>query len=493
MSHRAPTRAPLAPPLLLVVLALLATRGDQDAPNASVETQPPPLPALALEPAFGGARFDRPIEVAAYPGGRLLVAEQPGRVTALGPDGTAPALLSDLGSLIDIEHGEGLLSVALDPGFERNGQLWAYYFAAGEPPRSVLARFEVGAGIADPASALVVLELPQPGFNQNGGAMRFGPDGMLYLGLGDGSAFTDPFENGQDLATLLGAVVRLDVRAASAAAPYVVLPDNPFVGVEGARPEIWAYGLRNPWRMAFDPASGELWLGDVGVSDAEEVDRIECGANYGWSIREGFACLDRGGGCAGEGLTPPLAAYPHAAGRCAVTGGLVYRGDAIPALDGVYLYGDFCSGEIFALRPPAADAPPIEAEPRPPQWSPRARPRSSRSASTPRARSTSSTTAAPSGGSSPSSPRCEPCTSWRRPVGGRLVPQHLTHRFASMVRHLEWPARQLEERGFQRLHAVLRLDHDRPRHAEARGRPIRSPLTSGRFRLVACPAAGDPS
>ena len=360
MPPRSLPRAPLA--LALALLALLAACSDEDAANA----EPPPLPALGLEPALGGTRFDRPVEVGAYPGGRLFVAQQPGRVTVLGPDGDAPALLIDLGPLIDIERGQGLLSAALDPGFEQNGHLWAYYFAAGEPPRSVLARFEVGAGVADPTSALVVLELPQPGFNQNGGAIRFGLDGMLYLSLGDGSASTDPFANGQDLGTLLGAVVRLDVRAASAAAPYVVPPDNPFVGVEGARPEIWAYGLRNPWRMAFDPASGKLWLGDVGVSDAEEVDRIERGANYGWSIREGFACLDRGGGCVSEGLTPPVAAYAHEAGRCAVTGGLVYRGDAIPALDGVYLYGDFCSGEIFALRPPAEDAPPIEAEPRPP-------------------------------------------------------------------------------------------------------------------------------
>ena len=358
-------RAFATPFALALLLALLAACDDDGASNGGspASTGPPPLPALALEPALGGARFDRPVEVGAYPGGRLFVAEQPGRVTVLGPDGSAPQLLIDLGPLIDIELGEGLLSVALEPGFERTGHLWAYYFAAGEPPRSVLARFEVRAGVADPASALVVLELPQPGFNQNGGAIRFGPDGMLYLGLGDGSASADPFMNGQDLGTLLGAVLRLDVRAASAAAPYAVPPDNPFVGVAGARPEIWAYGLRNPWRMAFDPEGGALWLGDVGVSDAEEVDRVERGANLGWSIREGFACLDRRDDCADEGLTPPLAIYAHEGGRCSVTGGLVYRGDAVPALEGVYLYGDFCTGEIFALRPPADGASRVEGAP----------------------------------------------------------------------------------------------------------------------------------
>ena len=310
---------------------------------------------MALEPALGGARFDRPVEVGAYPGGRVFVAGQGGLVSVLRGDGGGRRTLLDLRGRVDARRGEGLLSVALDPGFARNGRLWAYYFAAGEPPRTVLARFAVAGaeGAADAADGLDVLVLPQPGYNQNGGAIRFGPDGMLYLGLGDGSASADPFANGQNRGTLHGAVIRIDVRESSAARPYATPPGNPFAGEDGARGEIWAYGLRNPWRMAFDPEGGALWAGDVGFSAAEEVNRIERGGNYGWSVLEGFACLRPAAACERAGTTPPVAAYAHEAGRCAVTGGLVYRGAAIPGLRGAYLYGDYCSGEIFALRPPA--------------------------------------------------------------------------------------------------------------------------------------------
>ncbi|MYE32962.1 MAG: PQQ-dependent sugar dehydrogenase, partial [Chloroflexi bacterium] len=262
-------------PGLLLVCALLA---------ACEDGEPPPLPIVALEPALGEARFDRPVEVGAYPGERLFVGEQGGLVHVLRADGNDRRVLLDLREHIDVEKGEGLLSVALDPGYERNGYLWAYYFAAGEPPRSVLARFEVVEDAVDPATRLEVLVLPQPGYNQNGGAIRFGPDGMLYLSLGDGSAATDPFENGQNLGTLLGSVVRIDVRDSSPAQPYAVPPDNPFVGVERARDEIWAYGFRNPWRMAFDPEGGALWLGDVGFIDNEEVNRVGRGANHGWNV-----------------------------------------------------------------------------------------------------------------------------------------------------------------------------------------------------------------
>ena len=334
---------------LVAALALLVACASDD---------PPKLQTVTLEPALGGARFDRPVEVGAYPSGRFFVAEQGGLVHLLRTDGTDRRVLLDLREHIDVERGEGLLSVALDPDFERNGYLWAYYFAAGEPPRSVLGRFEVTGDTADAASGLEVLVLPQPGFNQNGGAIRFGPDGMLYLSLGDGSASTDPFDNGQDLGTLLGAVIRIDVRDSSPAQPYAIPPDNPFVGVEGAHEEIWAYGLRNPWRMAFDPEDGTLWAGDVGFIDNEEVNRVGRGANHGWNVLEGFGCLTPGAECDAEGMTPPVLVYGHDAGRCSVTGGVVYRGDAIPALRGVYLFGDFCSGEVFALRPPADDVEP---------------------------------------------------------------------------------------------------------------------------------------
>lgn len=322
--------------------------------------EPPPLPAVTLEPALGGERFERPVEVGPYPDDRFFVAEQGGLVHLLDADRSDRRVLLDLREHIDGDLGEGLLSVALDPDFDRNGRLWAYYFAAGEPPRSVLARFEVVDDAAVAASGIEVLVLPQPGYNQNGGAIRFGPDGMLYLSLGDGSASTDPFENGQDLRTLLGSVIRIDVRESSAQEPYTVPPDNPFVGVEGARDEIWAYGFRNPWRMAFDPETGALWLGDVGFIDNEEVNRVTRGANHGWNVAEGFGCLVPGRACDTTGMTPPVTAYGHDAGRCSVTGGVVYRGDALPSLRGVYLFGDFCSGEVFALRDAASAEPASE-------------------------------------------------------------------------------------------------------------------------------------
>ncbi len=346
--HRAAT-------LLVAVAALLVLAA------CTGDTRPDTPPLVALERAFGGREFERPIEVGAYPGGRMLVAEQDGLVHVLAPDGSAASTLIDPRELVDATSGrEGLLSVALDPAFEDNGKLWAYYFAIGEPARTVLARFDVVDDRADLASQVVVLEVPQPGGNQNGGAIRFGPDGMLYLGLGDGSASFDPFENGQDLTTLLGAIVRLDVSETSETTPYLVPPDNPFVDVEDARSEIWAYGLRNPWRMAFDPETGALWGGDVMAGGPEELNRYEAGGNYGWDQRQGFDCLYFPP-CLGasDGLTPPVAVYEHSEVRCAVIGGVIYRGDGVAGLDGWLLAGDFCSGEVLAIDAVAPGERPI--------------------------------------------------------------------------------------------------------------------------------------
>jgi glucose/arabinose dehydrogenase len=349
----------VSPPVLIALvplaLVLLVSCGNHERSAAA--------PLVALEPGFGGREFERPIEVGAYPVDRMFVAEQEGLVWLLTADGGQISMLLDLRGLADATRGrEGLLSVALDPQFASNHRLWAYYFARGEP-RTVLARFEVVDDRADVSSQLVVLEVAQPGGNQNGGAIRFGPDGMLYLGLGDGSASFDPFENGQDRTTLLGSIVRLDVRSSSADEPYRVPPDNPFVHLDDAQPEIWAYGLRNPWRMSFDPERGELWGGDVMASGPEEINRYEAGGNFGWNEREGFDCLTFPP-CAGEpeGLIPPMAVYDHGDARCAVVGGVVYRGDELRGLDGWFLAGDFCSGEVLAIDAVAdhgAEAPPV--------------------------------------------------------------------------------------------------------------------------------------
>jgi len=302
---------------------------------------------FALELAFGGRSFDRPLEVGAYPGGRMFVAQQPGTVLLLDAEGSEVSTLLDISERVELEPGEGLLSVALDPGFEENGHLWAYYYAS-EPARSILARYEVNGEVADAASELIVLELEQPGSNQNGGSIRFGPqDGMLYLTLGDGSASFDPFENGQDPTTLLGAILRLDVNDSIPGRPYRVPRDNPFVNNrEGIAAEIFAWGVRNPWRASFDPETGKLWGGDVMSGSGEEVNVFEAGKNYGWNDQQGFECVAQTG-C--EGFEDPVAAFDHDDERCAVTGGVVYRGESIPALQGLYVFADYCTGDLMAL------------------------------------------------------------------------------------------------------------------------------------------------
>ena len=279
----------------------------------------------------------------------VFVAEQDGVIYHVGGDKVAPILdLTD--RVLRSGNEEGLLSVALDPNFAQNRYVWVYY-SAGSPRRTVLARFTRNAqgGEIDKASQLVVLEVGQPYANHNGGAIRFGADGMLYLGLGDGGSGGDPQGNGQNLGVLLGKIIRIDVRNASAGQPYAVPSDNPFVGQPGARGEVWAYGLRNPWRMSFDAATGALWVGDVGQGEVEEISVVTKGGNFGWSRVEGDRCYKPGTNCDRSGLTDPVVVYRHESGRCSVVGGSVYRGTRIPAIAGAYVYGDTCSGEIWAV------------------------------------------------------------------------------------------------------------------------------------------------
>jgi glucose/arabinose dehydrogenase len=293
----------------------------------------------------------------------MFVADQGGgliELLDLADGGTSTSLLLNLEGTVSRQgNEEGLLSVALDPRFATNGYLYAYYSAAS-PRRSVLSRFTVPAGsdVADGGSELVILELEQPFSNHNGGAVRFGPDGMLYLGFGDGGSGGDPRDNGQDPSTLLGSVIRIDVRAASEAQRYAIPPDNPSFAAEfNARPETWAFGFRNPWRMAFDSATGALWLADVGQDAVEEIDVVTAGGNYGWNRLEGDACFSPASGCASAGTVLPVATYTHADGR-SVSGGGVYRGDAVPGLRGRYVYADAASGTIWAL-PSDRSGPPV--------------------------------------------------------------------------------------------------------------------------------------
>jgi glucose/arabinose dehydrogenase len=245
---------------------------------------------------------------------------------------------------------EGLLGFAFDPDYQANGYFYVYYSAAN-PRRSILSRFglEQGtSGVADPQSEVIILEVEEPFANHNGGQIVFGPDGYLYIGLGDGGAGGDPQGNAQDLGTLLGSILRIDVSGLSGTGDYSIPVDNPFVDTDGARAEIWAYGLRNPWRFSFDRETALLWAGDVGQNEWEEIDIITRGGNYGWNTMEGFHCYSPAAGCDQSGLMLPLVEYDHSQG-CSVTGGYVYRGENIPALQGYYIYGDYCSGNIWAL------------------------------------------------------------------------------------------------------------------------------------------------
>ena len=285
----------------------------------------------------------------------FLIVLQEGWVVAVPRDGPYdnPHTVHDQRKDTACCGEEGLLSIALDPDFARNGYAYAYYSTGTLRRVTRLSRFATtGQGQTfafDASSELVLFELAQPYANHNGGTILFGPDGMLYLGFGDGGNANDPFRHGQNRTTFLGAIIRIDVRDASPDQRYATPPDNPFVGRAGIRPEIWAYGLRNPWRMSFDRETGLLWAGDVGQNLVEEISVIEAGGNYGWNVMEGSRCFSPPQGCDRSGLALPVWEYTHAFG-CSITGGYVYRGEAIPALRGWYLYSDYCNGLVWAIE-----------------------------------------------------------------------------------------------------------------------------------------------
>ena len=286
---------------------------------------------------------------------RLFLVLQPGQVLVFPDDQdvSSPPTFLDIGARVnDTGREEGLLGLAFDPDYALNGRFYVYYSASG-PRRSVISRFSTTSGDpnkADRDSERVILEVAQPYSNHNGGHLVFGPDGYLYIGLGDGGKAGDPHGNGRNTFTLLGSILRIEVDTIDARGAYSVPPDNPFAGVGGGvREEIWAYGLRNPWRFTFDRLTGELWAADVGQDEYEEVDVIQPGLNYGWNTMEGAHCFRPPSGCDREGLEMPVIEYGRDGG-CSVTGGYVYRGSRLPSLYGAYVYGDFCSGKIWALR-----------------------------------------------------------------------------------------------------------------------------------------------
>lgn len=328
-------------------------------------SEPPPLPVVSegelvgfsLEVAFAKLSFERPVYLCAAPGepGHLWVIEQGGKVFrfANAPDVADAELQLDLSAKVSRRgNEEGLLGFAFPPDHAQSRQVYLYYSpSSGEgwvSGRSRLSRFvRLAGGGIDPASEAILLEIDQPFSNHNGGMLTFGPDGYLYLGLGDGGAAGDIKKNGQNKNTLLGTILRLDVSKTGAGGkPYAIPADNPFVGEAQARPEVFAFGLRNPWRFSFDREGGALYVGDVGQGAWEEVHKVLRGDNCGWRRFEGFSVYDDE--TEAPGAARPLVAYDRSEGA-SITGGYVYRGPGHPKLTGSYLYADYARGSVWLL------------------------------------------------------------------------------------------------------------------------------------------------
>ncbi len=311
---------------------------------------------MGLVNAFPTLTFERPVAITHAGDGRLFVVEQAGRIQVLSssaPEATSRVFLDISGRVQD--GGErGLLGLAFHPQYQTNGTFYLNYTALeGQQLVSRVSRFQVTAnpGLADPGSELVLLSVEQPYNNHNGGDLHFDPAGYLVIGTGDGGSGGDPGNRAQDEGTLLGKLLRIDVDRQENGRGYAIPPDNPFRG-GGALPEIWALGLRNPWRFSFDRLTGDLYIGDVGQNAWEEINFRPAaqmgGENYGWRLKEGNACYNPAQDCDPGGLTGPVHVYSHDDG-CSVTGGAVYRGSAVPALRGLYLYADYCRGLVRGL------------------------------------------------------------------------------------------------------------------------------------------------
>lgn len=334
-------RTLLASPLALGIVA----------PSRAVVAQRIDPLAIGFEPVLDG--LDRPVGyVDANDGsGRFFVVEQGGRIRIAQDGALLDTPMLDISTEVSGSSEQGLLSIALDPGFPDNGRV--FVSSTDAKGDSQIVRYTARAGDPnqlDPDSATTILSLMQPYPNHNGGQIAFGPDGHLYLGFGDGGGQGDPNGVAQDPASLYGKILRIDVRGQQE--PYGIPPDNPFVDDPAFAPETFVWGFRNPWRFSFDRQTGDLWIGDVGQNSIEEIDLVPAGTsgqNFGWNVLEGTECY-REPNCDASAYTPPVAEYTHDYG-CSVTGGYVYRGAAVPDLAGTYLYADYCSGYLWGLVP----------------------------------------------------------------------------------------------------------------------------------------------
>jgi len=344
-----PTRFALLPSLLLVATCADSAGGPDIPPPPP---PPPPAAGIALQEITATAVF--PVDLAAPPGdlARLFVVEKAGRIRIFRNGALLPTPFLDIVSQVSSGGERGLLGLAFAPDFATSGRFVISYSNTSGDTRISTMRISADPDRADPATEQVVLAVNQPYSNHNGGQVAFGPDGMLYIGLGDGGSGGDPQGNGQDRNSLLGKLLRLEVLANGTTR---IPADNPFVGQAGQRGEIWSYGLRNPWRFSFDAGTGDLYIADVGQNTLEEVNVAPAasgrgrGLNFGWKIMEGTNCFSPSSGCNQAGLTQPVLTYGRGDG-CSVTGGYVYRGTAVPAVVGHYFYADYCTGWIRSFR-----------------------------------------------------------------------------------------------------------------------------------------------
>jgi glucose/arabinose dehydrogenase len=315
---------------------------------AAARRRPDAPPNLSLQQLVSGLSDPVDFQIPRDGTTRLFVVEQGGTIRIIQNGVLLPDPFLNISGIITSGGELGLLGLAFHPSYAQNGRFFVNYTRTKSGQlQSVVAEYHVSAGDpnkADP-NGTEILVVDQPFDNHKGGQLAFGPDGFLYISFGDGGSGGDPFGNGQDLLTLLGKLLRIDI---DSGAPYVIPPDNPFVNNPSALGEIWAYGFRNPWRFSFDTLSGRPFVGDVGQNNWEEVDILVKGRNYGWNIMEGRHCFDPPSGCDRTGLTAPVAEYSHSEGFATI-GGYVYRGSAIPTLRGVYVFGDL-NGKIFGLK-----------------------------------------------------------------------------------------------------------------------------------------------
>jgi glucose/arabinose dehydrogenase len=348
---------------IMLLMASPITLLAQDPPIFDPETFD-----VGLEEVASG--FDQPLFVTTPPedADRLFVVEQGGTIQVVADGEIAAEPFLDIVEQVGSEGSEqGLLGLAFAPDYAESGLFYVNY--TDLDGNTVVSRFTVGddPNVADLESEEVILQQDQPRANHNGGVLAFGPDGYLYIGLGDGGGQGDPNGNGQNLSTWLGKILRIDVDPANVAEgeTYAIPEDNPFVDEAEAAPEIWVYGLRNPWRFTFDRETGDMWVGDVGQSEIEEVTLLPVadggGQNLGWNITEGTNCYVEPD-CDQSGLTPPTLEYTHEVGGCSVTGGYVYRGESMPDLQGVYVFADYCSGLLWGAGQ-AADGSWVMADP----------------------------------------------------------------------------------------------------------------------------------